>query len=169
MARCNDRRGSGTEGALGPRVRRGAQLGRDENTRARQRVVEGKRHFHLARVDAAPDHSDPAHQCSYNRLRDTRGMAVTVDELMIADPPELWEELGFRVEDDACQIGTVRVCLDSRAGKRIVSWSLRGCPADGLDGLATQLSSGEARDAAEPHPNGVTAIDHVVAFSPDLD
>src|SRR4051794_2231603 len=96
-------------------------------------------------------------------------MAVTVDELVIADPPELWEELGFRVEADACQIGTVRVRLDSRAGKRIVSWSLRGAGHDQLDGLATQLSSGEARDAAEPHPNGVTAIDHVVAFSPDLD
>src|SRR4051794_1596721 len=96
-------------------------------------------------------------------------MAVTVDELVIADPPELWEELGFRVDDDACQIGTVRVRLDSRAGKRIVSWSLRGVDHDELDGLVTQLSSGDARSAAEPHPNGVTGIDHVVAFSPDLD
>jgi hypothetical protein len=96
-------------------------------------------------------------------------MAVTVDELVIADPPELWEELGFRVEDDACQIGTVRVRLDSRAGKRIVSWSLRGCAAEVLDGLAATPSSSEPREAAEPHPNGVTAIDHVVAFSPDLD
>src|SRR3954469_8649735 len=96
-------------------------------------------------------------------------MAVTVDELVIADPPELWEELGFRVEADACQIGTVRVRLDSRAGKRIVSWSLRGAGHDQLDGLATQLSSGDVRDGAEPHPNGVVAIDHVVAFSPDLD
>src|SRR3954469_8138770 len=96
-------------------------------------------------------------------------MAVTVDELVIADPPELWEELGFRVEADACQIGTVRVRLDSRAGKRIVSWSLRGVDHDDLDGLTTQLSAAGQRNAADPHPNGVTAIDHVVAFSPDLD
>lgn len=94
---------------------------------------------------------------------------VTVDELTIADPPELWAELGFRVEDDACDIGTVRVRLDSRAGKRVCSWSLRGVATDELDGLATLLSSSDERKAAEPHPNGVVAIDHVVAFSPDLD
>ena len=96
-------------------------------------------------------------------------MAVTVDELVIADPPELWAELGFRVEDDACQIGTVRVRLDSRAGKRITGWSLRGIAADDFDGLATTTSSSAERDSAAPHPNGVVAIDHVVAFSPDLD
>ena len=96
-------------------------------------------------------------------------MAVTVDELLVADPPELWDELGFRVEDDACHIGTVRVRLDSRAGKRIVSWSLRDFGSDGLDGLATTSSSSQPRVAGEPHPNGVIAIDHVVAFSPNLD
>lgn len=96
-------------------------------------------------------------------------MAVTVDELVIADPPELWEELGFRVNDDVCDIGGVRVRLDSRAGKRIVSWSLRGVETDALDGLATTVSSNAARESGQPHPNGVTAIDHVVAFSPDLD
>jgi hypothetical protein len=96
-------------------------------------------------------------------------MAVTVDELLVADPPELWEELGFRVEDDACDIGTVRVRLDSRAGKRVVSWSLCGIQTDELDGLATTVSPASPRDGAAPHPNGVVAIDHVVAFSPDLD
>jgi hypothetical protein len=96
-------------------------------------------------------------------------VTATVDELVIADPPELWEELGFRVEDDACVIGTVRVRLDSRAGKRIASWSLCGVETDELDGLATTLSSNSPREAAQPHPNGVVAIDHVVAFSPDLD
>src|SRR3954465_5107503 len=96
-------------------------------------------------------------------------MAATVDELVIADPPELWEELGFRVEDDGCQIGTVRVRLDSRAGKRIVSWSVRGIETGELDGLVTTVSSNGAREEAQPHPNGVVGIDHVVAFSPDLD
>jgi hypothetical protein len=96
-------------------------------------------------------------------------MAVSVDELVIADPPELWEELGFRIEDDCCHIGPVCVRLDSRTGKRIVSWSLRGVATDQLDGLATTLSASEPRDGSDPHPNGVVAIDHVVAFSPDLD
>ena len=96
-------------------------------------------------------------------------MGATVDELLVADPPELWEELGFRVEDDACDVGSVRIRLDSRAGKRIVSWSLCGVQTDELDGLKTSLSSADGRAPAPPHPNGVTAIDHVVAFSPDLD
>jgi hypothetical protein len=96
-------------------------------------------------------------------------MPASVDEIVVADPPELWEELGFRVEDDCCQIGTVVVRLDSRAGKRIVRWSLRGLDTEDLDGLATAVSTAPERAAAEPHPNGVTAIDHVAAFSPDLD
>src|SRR5204862_1117901 len=37
------------------------------------------------------------------------------------------------------------------------------------DGLVTTLSSSDDREPAAPHPNGVVAIDHVVAFSPDLD
>lgn len=96
-------------------------------------------------------------------------MAVSIDEIVVADPPELWEELGFRVEHDCCQIGAVVVRLDSRAGKRITRWSLRGIAADDLDGLATAVSISAPREPAAPHPNGVTAIDHVAAFSPDLD
>lgn len=96
-------------------------------------------------------------------------MAASVDEIVVADPPELWEELGFRVEEDCCQIGTVVVRLDSRAGKRIAGWSLRGIETNDLDGLATTVSAVAEREPAEPHPNGVTAIDHVAAFSPDLD
>jgi hypothetical protein len=96
-------------------------------------------------------------------------MAVTVDELVIADPPELWEDLGFRVQDDCCDIGSVRIRLDSRAGKRIAAWSLRGIETDELDGLATAIADGRPREPADPHPNGVTGVDHVVAFSPDLD
>jgi hypothetical protein len=96
-------------------------------------------------------------------------MAVTVDELVVADPPELWDELGFRVNDDCCDIGSVRIRLDSRAGKRIASWSLCGLDAAELDGLATTISDAGARDYADPHPNGVVSVDHVVAFSPDLD
>jgi catechol 2,3-dioxygenase-like lactoylglutathione lyase family enzyme len=96
-------------------------------------------------------------------------MGVTVAELVIADPPELWAELGFRVDHDACRIGTVELRLDSRAGKRIASWSLCGIASDELDGLATTVSPNGARESSDPHPNGVSGIDHVVAFSPDLD
>jgi len=95
---------------------------------------------------------------------------VTVDEVVVADPPELWAELGFRVDGDACDIGGVRVRLaGSDAGKRVVSWALRGLTTAELDGLATTISAAPLRDPAPPHPNGVRAVDHVVAFCPDLD
>jgi hypothetical protein len=96
-------------------------------------------------------------------------MPVTIDELLVADPPALWSELGFRVEDGICDVGTVRVRLDPAAGKRVAGWSLRGIETTELDGLATAISAHEPRPAADPHPNGVTAIEHVVAFCPELD
>jgi len=101
-------------------------------------------------------------------------MAVTIDEILVGDPPEAWEAAGFAVDaDGTCRIGTVRVRLLGRdGGKRILGWSLRGAPAarlaDGrLDGLPTSASTA---DPAEPatHPNGATHIDHVVLLSPDL-
>ena len=94
---------------------------------------------------------------------------VTIDEIVVGDPPQLWSQLGFRVDGDICDIGTVRMRLEPAAGTRIVRWSLRGLTSTALDGLATELSGASHRDPAPQHPNGVTAIDHVVAVSPDLD
>lgn len=101
-------------------------------------------------------------------------MAVTIDEILVGDPPEAWEAAGFSVDDDGtCRIGTVRVRLVGRdGGKRILGWSLRGAPearlADGrLDGLPTTTSSAPPA-APAAHPNGALHIDHVVLLSPDL-
>ena len=96
-------------------------------------------------------------------------MAATIDELVVADSPAVWSRLGFRVEGERCQIGTVLVRLDPAAGKRVAGWSLRGLSTDALDGLATGLSTEPDREPAPAHPNGVDRIDHVVAFTPDLD
>jgi hypothetical protein len=101
-------------------------------------------------------------------------MAVTIDEITVADPPEAWEAAGFTVDDDGtCRIGQVRVRLVGRdAGKRITGWSLRDTPdgalADGsLDGLPTTVSHHPPAEPAE-HAIGATHIDHVVLLSPDL-
>jgi hypothetical protein len=97
-------------------------------------------------------------------------VAVTVDEVVVADSPELWARLGFRVDGELCDVGTVRVRLAGpQAGKRVAGWSLRGIDTGELDGLATTISDAPERETAPPHPNGVTAVDHVVAFCPDLD
>ena len=49
----------------------------------------------------------------------------------------------------------------------LVGWSLRGLGDAPLDGLPTAASESASPDCAESHPNGVSAIDHVVAVSPD--
>jgi hypothetical protein len=100
-------------------------------------------------------------------------MAVTVAELVVADPPESWEAAGFTVgSDGVCRVGTVGIRLvGPDRGTGIVGWSLRDLPRDlprgDLDGVPTTVSD---EPPAEPstHPNGVVSIDHVVLLSPDL-
>lgn len=96
---------------------------------------------------------------------------VTLDELTVADAPEAWRECGFAVEGDICVIGETRIRLAGEAaGKRLLGWSLRGVAADaGLDGLATAVSECPPPASAPAHPNGIVAVDHVVAVTPDLD
>lgn len=105
-------------------------------------------------------------------------MTVTVDELEVADLPDAWAQAGFSVDPggDAgpvCRVGGVRIRLVGRdRGTGIVGWSLRSLPADGtfelLDGIPTARSMTATAEAAS-HANGVTAIDHIVLLSPDLD
>ena len=95
--------------------------------------------------------------------------APTIDELVVADPPEAWESVGFRVEDGVCAVSTVNLVLAGPdAGRGLVSWSVRGLPegAD-LDGLPTATSTAPERQPATPHPNSVIALDHLVVFTPD--
>ena len=62
-----------------------------------------------------------------------------------------------------CASSTPRVTAGS------FSWSLRDIASTELDGLATTHSRRPPPRAAQEHPNGVLAIDHVVAMSPDMD
>jgi hypothetical protein len=96
--------------------------------------------------------------------------AVTIDELTLADDPERWAALGFAVEGDTCALGAVAVRLaGTGAGRGIVGWSLRAPAATELDGLPTTVSVAAPRELAGEHPNGIRAIDHIVAMTPDLD
>jgi hypothetical protein len=98
------------------------------------------------------------------------GVTVTVDELTVADAPEAWRELGFALDGDVCVVGDLRIRLaGTEAGRGLVGWSLREVAATELDGLATTRSDRPPPSEAPPHPNGITALDHVVAISPALD
>jgi hypothetical protein len=89
---------------------------------------------------------------------------------VIADEPERWGALGFSVSEGCCQLGSVRVRLaGAGAGRGILGWSLRGITSEELDGLPTTSSQTTQPAPAVAHPNGVVAIDHIVAMSPALD
>jgi hypothetical protein len=93
----------------------------------------------------------------------------TIDELTIADDPGAWRAAGFTVDGDLCEVGAVRLRLEGPGrGRGIVGMSLRGARSLDLDGLPATASD-RPPAAGATHPNGVVSVDHVVAFSPDLD
>jgi hypothetical protein len=57
----------------------------------------------------------------------------------------------------------------SDGSRGIVEWSLSEVETAELDGLPTTRSDRSAPPQAPRHPNGITALDHVVAISSDLD
>jgi catechol 2,3-dioxygenase-like lactoylglutathione lyase family enzyme len=96
-------------------------------------------------------------------------MTPTIDEIAVADAPEAWRALGFELDGDTCAIGDVRIRLAGvEAGKGLVGWSLREVDSTALDGLPTTRSERPPPDEQPPHPNCITALDHVVAVTPDL-
>lgn len=109
-----------------------------------------------------------------------RLFAPVLLELELAAEGERWTEAGFvtEVADGTVlvRLGGVRLGLRGPdAGRGIVRWTLAGLPGEperldgALDGLPTAASTEAAPPPGPPHFNGVTAVDHVVAFSPDLD
>jgi hypothetical protein len=89
-------------------------------------------------------------------------------ELQIADAADRWEALGFTALDGTVDVGGVRLRL-GRPGRGITGWTLREAPRlTDIDGLATEVVDAEPRPK-QSHPNGATAIDHVVVFSPDFE
>lgn len=86
--------------------------------------------------------------------------------LLIGDPPDVWAELGFVVEDGAVHVSGVRHQLGGEA-KGVRDWSLRGVDVEAIDGFAVGLDATEAQPTPD-HPNGVVALDHVVLATPDL-
>ena len=97
-------------------------------------------------------------------------MPATIDELTVADPPAAWAALGFAVDGDLCLFGDVRTRLaGADAGRGLTGWSVRGIETTELDGLPTTRSDRPMPVEGPPHPNGIVALDHVVAITPALD
>jgi hypothetical protein len=89
--------------------------------------------------------------------------------LDLAADPAAWSAAGFDVREGAVTLGAVRVGLTGEEHGGIRAWSFDvPLPGDGLDGLIAPGVQPPSEAAGE-HPNGVAAVDHVVAFTPDLE
>ncbi len=96
-------------------------------------------------------------------------MAVTLDELTVAGPPQAWRDCGFALEDATCVLGGMRIRVVPEQKGGITGWSLRGLDSLDLDGLPTERSDRPPPNPPPSHPNGIASLDHVVAISSDLD
>jgi hypothetical protein len=98
-------------------------------------------------------------------------VAPTLDELTVADVPDSWRAGGFQVDGDTCVVGDTRIRLvGDETGQGLTGWLLRDiAKVAELDGLPTTRSDHPPPSQGLVHPNGVTALDHVVAITPALD
>jgi catechol 2,3-dioxygenase-like lactoylglutathione lyase family enzyme len=96
---------------------------------------------------------------------------VTLDELTVVDSPAAWRGVGFAVDGDICVVSRIRIRLaPDDSGLGMTEWSLRGVAESvDLDGIRTTRSDRPPPEGPPTHPNGVSALDHVVAITPDLD
>jgi len=91
--------------------------------------------------------------------------------IVLGDPPEAWERLGFAVEDGIVALGEERLHLTGRGGG-ILEVRAPGVTAPEPDGLPLraqqrgQTPSGWLRVA---HPNGASVVDHVVVLTGSLE
>jgi hypothetical protein len=85
--------------------------------------------------------------------------------IVLGDPPEAWERLGFAVDHGVVALGEERLQLTGRGGGILEVRAPGVSVADGLP-----LREEEPRHAAHAaHPNGATVIDHVVVLTDSLD
>jgi hypothetical protein len=88
-----------------------------------------------------------------------------IEQLTIGASPEAWRRAGFEVAGSRSAVGAV--LLEFSPGEGLVGWRLADAESD-VDGLPVTTGIAEAGPASA-HLNGVTHIDHLVVFTPDLE
>lgn len=88
--------------------------------------------------------------------------------LQVGDEADPWREVGFEVRDDRFAVGGVTVELTGGSGRQgILAWSLEHPEPFSVDGLSHVEDIPEGGSAR--HPNGATALDHVVVTTSNLE
>lgn len=95
---------------------------------------------------------------------------IRLDAVQVGDDASAWAAAGFTVAEDSVSVGTTAIecCADDRTAQWRLWSDGESLPTD-LDGLATTTAGKQRDPSAVDHPNRVTAIDHIVLQSPDLE
>jgi hypothetical protein len=88
-----------------------------------------------------------------------------IEQLTVGADPAAWDRAGFAVEGSGTSVGSVSIHFAE--GEGILGWRLTSADSTEIDGLL--VAAAAVPDRAGPHPNGVTQIDHLVVFTPDLE
>jgi glyoxalase/bleomycin resistance protein/dioxygenase superfamily protein len=89
-----------------------------------------------------------------------------IERIALGADPAAWRDAGFRVEGDSATVGSVQ--LQFGPGEGITGWRLSAGGEEPIDGLPVAPAA-ETEPTGGAHPNGVTQIDHIVVFTPDLE
>ena len=96
-------------------------------------------------------------------------VAPSIVELHIGDEPQVWKNLGFRVENKRCRVGTVDLVFDQGSkGSGIHSWVLCNAKFPNFGSIKTMSQDSISIERALDHPNGCFGIDHVVLRVPEF-
>jgi hypothetical protein len=86
--------------------------------------------------------------------------------IVLGDPPEAWERLGFTVEDGIVALEGEQLRLTGEGGGILEVRA--GVAVEAPDGLPLRAAAAEPPPAAA-HPNGATVVDHVVVLTGSLE
>jgi hypothetical protein len=91
--------------------------------------------------------------------------------IVLGDPPEAWERLGFTVVDGTVPLGAEQLALTGEGGG-ILEIAAAGIRAEEPDGLplkpSTLLKGSDPSLRVVRHPNRASVVDHVVVLTGSL-
>jgi hypothetical protein len=93
---------------------------------------------------------------------------TSLASVTVGDAPEVWSALGFALRGDRVRVGGLELCLGPAPGPGVSRVTAVGEGPAAVDGLAFGWTPYASPDGDE-HPNGVVALDHVVAVTDDLE
>lgn len=98
---------------------------------------------------------------------DREGEVAWLQRLAVGGTVRAWERIGFDVRDGRIALDGVTLEVLDEPGVGVAAWAVDGVGERPLDGLATARPGPPAPPT--PQPNGITALDHVVVLTRDLD